>query len=243
MPPKRATPGKIENMYERIPKKFLTTADNPNYNLHHIKIPCRVCVVAPSGSGKTNFLVSLLEQFSKGKGTFHTMCIVTRNADEPLYKWLGSLNDQIKIVEGLENTPLLDKMDKDLNNVVVFDDLVLEKNLSRVSNYYIRARKLNCSVFFLSQSYFMIPKIIRNNCSYLVLLKLSGHREVNMIMSEGGLGCTKEQLLGMYMDATKEKFGCLIIDYEEDPSNRYRKNLTEVMNPHNYDECRDDISL
>jgi len=243
MPPKRATPAKIENMYERIPKKFLTTADNPNYSLHHIKIPCRVCVVAPSGSGKTNFLVSLLEQFSKGKGTFHTMCIVTRNADEPLYKWLGSLNDQIKIVEGLENTPLLDKMDKDLNNVVVFDDLVLEKNLSRVSNYYIRARKLNCSVFFLSQSYFMIPKIIRNNCSYLVLLKLSGHREVNMIMSEGGLGCTKEQLLGMYMDATNEKFGCLIIDYEEDPSNRYRKNLTEVMTPHNYDECRDDISF
>jgi len=243
MPPKKATPAKIENMYERIPKKFLTTAENPNYNLHHIKIPCRVCVVAPSGSGKTNFLVNLLEQFSKGKGTFHTMCIVTRNADEPLYKWLGSLNDQIKIVEGLENTPLLDKMDKDLNNIVVFDDLVLEKNLSRVSTYYIRARKLNCSVFFLSQSYFMIPKIIRNNCSYLVLLKLSGHREVNMIMSEGGLGCTKEQLLGMYMDATKEKFGCLIIDYEEDPSNRYRKNLTEIMNPHIYDDCRDDISL
>ena len=234
MPPKKKPNTGIDNMYERIPKKFLTTTENPNFDIHHIKLPCRVCICAPSGSGKTNFLISLLEKFSVGKGTFHSICIVTRNADEPLYRWLASVNDQIRIVEGLENTPILDKFDKDLNHIVVFDDLVLEKNLSRVQAYYIRARKLNCSVFFLSQTYFGIPKLIRNNCTYLVLLRLSGHREVNMILSEGGLGCTKEQLLGMYLDATKEKFGCLIIDYEEEPQNRYRKGLTETLDPNNF---------
>ena len=128
---------------------------------------------------------------------------------EPLYKWLESLNDRIKVVEGLENTPLLDKMDKDFNNMVCFDDLVLEKNQTRIANYYIRARKLNCSVLYLSQSYFGVPKIIRQNCTYLILLKLSGAWELNLILSEGGLGIDKNELLRIYKDATAEKFSPL----------------------------------
>lgn len=234
MPPKKKKEvdmpdGKIINMYEKIPKDLLDKVENPNFHLHQLVIPFRMCVVAPSGSGKTNFLLNLISLFSKGKGTFADITIITRNKDEPLYKYLGKLSDQIQIKEGLENTPQLDKMDKDENHLVVFDDLVLAKDLSKVENYYIRARKLNCSVAFLSQSYFKIPKIIRNNCSYLVLLKLSGHREINMILSEGGLGVTKEQLLAMYEYATSEKFSPFIIDYEKDANSRYRKGLLEIL--------------
>ena len=98
-----------------------------------------------------------------------------------------------------------------------------------VENYYIRARKLNCSVIFISQSYFKIPKIIRNNCSYMVLLKLSGNREVNLILSEFGLGVTKEELLQLYEYATKEKFSPLIIDMEADKEQRFRKGLLQIL--------------
>lgn len=220
---------KVRNLYELIPKDLLLEAKNPNLHLHNLKIPFRMCVVAPSGSGKTNFIVNLLGLFSAGPGTFHYITIVTRNKDEPLYKWLESLNERIKIVEGLENAPLLDKMDKDFNNIVIFDDLVLEKNQTRIANYYIRARKLNCSVCYLSQSYFGIPKIIRQNCTYLVLLKLSGERELKLILSEGGLGIDKDQLLRLYKEATAEKFSVLLIDYEADESKRYRKGFTEFM--------------
>ena len=189
-----------------------------------------MCVVAPSGSGKTNFLVNLLHLFSCGdKGTFQTINIITRNADEPLYKWITSKCDSIIIKEGLSNTPPLDKFDKDVNHLVVWDDLVLSKDLTMVENYYIRARKLNVSVIFISQSYFKIPKIIRNNCSYMVLLKLSGNREVNMILSEFGLGITKEELLALYKFATQEKFSPLLIDMEEDTTKRFRKGLLDIL--------------
>ncbi len=220
----------IENIYEKIPKNMLDDAENPNFDIHRLKLPFRMCVVAPSGSGKTNFLVNLIGMFCRGKGTFNDIAIITRNKDEPLYRFLKKKCDDIQIHEGLNSTPILDKMDKDFNHLVVFDDLVLEKNQERIKNYYIRARKLNCSVIYLSQSYFAIPKIIRNNCSYLVLLKLSGHREINMILSEGGLGIDKETLLRLYQDATNEKFSPFIIDYEEDPQNRYRKGLTQILN-------------
>jgi hypothetical protein len=225
---------KIINMYEHIPKYLLNKPNNPNYNLHHLNLPFRMCIVAPSGSGKTNFLVNLIHLFSLGnEGTFSNIYIITRNADEPLYKWIMGKSDRIIIKEGLQNTPKLDDFDKDENHLVVWDDLVLSKDLSSVENYYIRARKLNVSVIFISQSYYKIPKIIRSNCSYMVLLKLSGQREVNMILSEFGLGISKEQLLDLYKYATSEKFSPLIIDFEEDIDKRFRKGLTEIIDINN----------
>ena len=177
MPPKKKSDnmptGKIENLYEKIPKELLDKVENPNFHLHNLKLPFRMCIVAPSGSGKTNFLVNLLSIFSNGVGTFQSISIITRNKDEPLYRWISGKSDQLVIKEGLSNTPPLDKFDKDYNHLVVWDDLVLSKDLTMVENMFIRARKLNVSVIFISQSYFKIPKIIRNNCSYMALLKLS----------------------------------------------------------------------
>ena len=190
-----------------------------------------MCVVAPSGSGKTNFLVNLIHLFSRGKGTFADITIITRNKDEPLYNFLSAKSDQIQIKEGLHNLPQLDKMDKAVNHLVCIDDMVLAKDQSQIENYYIRARKLNCSVIYLSQSYYRIPKVIRNNCSYMVILKLSGQREVNMILSEFGLGVSKEQLIHLYETATAEKFSPLLLDLEAQPFERFRKGFTQVLTP------------
>lgn len=222
--------GKVINFYEKIPKHFIDKVDNPNFNIHKLKIPMRMCIVAPSGSGKTNFLVNLIEMFSRGEvGTFQTITIITRNKDEPLYRWLQTLSDSIIIKEGLSNTPQLDKFDKEYNHLVVWDDLVLSKDLTMVENYYVRARKLNVSVIFLSQSFFRIPKIIRNNCSYMVLLKLSGQREINTILSEFGLGVTKDELIKIYEFATAQKLDPLLIDLEAPPSERFRRGITEII--------------
>jgi hypothetical protein len=240
MPPKKKKEepkAEIINWYEKIPKDMLDSAENPNFNIHHLKIPFRMCVVAPSGSGKTNFLVNLIHLFSQGKnGTFADITIITRNKDEPLYNYLTTKCDQIQVKEGIHNLPQLDKMDKKVNHLVCFDDLVLSKDQSAIENYYIRARKLNCSVIYLSQSYFRIPKVIRNNCSYMVILKLSGNREVNMILSEFGLGVSREQLLGMYEFATREKFSPLLIDLEEEPFKRFRKGFSEILDPSAFNE-------
>jgi hypothetical protein len=221
--------GKIENMYNKIPSHFLDKVENPNFDLHHLKLAMRMCIVGPSGSCKTNFLINLISLFSKGKGSFQSIYIITRNADEPLYQWIQTVSNQIIVKEGLSNTPPLDKFDKDYQHLVVFDDLVLSKDLSMVEQYYIRGRKLGVSVIFISQSFFKIPKMIRNNCSYMVLLKLSGNREVNLIMSEFGLGVTKDELLKIYDYATKEKFSPLIIDMEADKEHRFRKGFLEII--------------
>ena len=76
--------------------------------------------------------------------------------------------------------------------------------------------------------------MIRNNCSYMVLLKLSGQREVNVILSEFGLGVSKEQLTEIYKYATSEKFSPLLIDLEAEPDARFRRGLLEIIHINQY---------
>lgn len=223
--------GKLINWYENIPKQFLDTPKNPNVKLHGLKLPFRMCVSAPSGSGKTNWLVNLIHLFCSGTGTFADITIVTRNKDEPLYNYLTSKCDQIRVVEGIHNLPILDKMDKTENHLVVCDDLVLTKDQTSIINYYIRARKLNCSIIYLSQSFFSIPSIIRKNCNYLVFLKIGGLREVKTILHDFALGVSKEQLINMYDYATHEKMNSFLIDLEANVDSKFRKNFTEILYP------------
>jgi hypothetical protein len=243
MPPKKKVEkdlvprdNKPINYYEHVPKELLKEPDNPNFNLHHLKLPFRMCVVAPSGSGKTNFVVNLIHMFCAGKGTFADILILTRNKAEPLYQWLEKKGeDRILIKEGLQNLPPLDKFDKDENHLIILDDLVLEKDLSRVEQYYIRCRKMGVTIIFLSQSFFKIPKLIRTNCNYLVILKLNGDRDCKLILTEFGLGVSKEAMVKIYEDCTREKFNFLLVDIEAPKEERLRHNFIKVLNPLEYE--------
>ena len=209
---KKLSGSEIINFYEVIPKKYIDEVSNPNEHLHDIKLPFRMCVVAPSGSGKTNFLLNLIKVFSQGQGTFADITIVTRNKDEPLYNYLSGEFEQIQVKEGMHSTPKLDDMDKKYNHLVVWDDLVLSKNLDAVSEYYMRARKKNCCVIFLSQDYYGIPKFIRKNSNYLVLLNLGGSkREQTAIMNEWAGDLDKDELKAVYNDAVSQELRPLII--------------------------------
>ena len=220
-----------KNFYkEKDVQKYLSSVDNPNLKLHGLdKLPFRLVCCAPSGSGKTNMILNLVEKFSKGKGTFNSITIITRNKSEPLYEFLeDKSNKKVKIEEGLDSLPALDTFDKDLQHLVIFDDMVLEKNQKAMSEIYIRGRKRGISVCYLSQSFYKIPKTIRSNCNYFVLLKLSGKRDLNLILSEFELGVTKDQMMEMYENATKEKFSFLLIDVEAPKERKFRKNFLEI---------------
>lgn len=226
----------VINFYEKMPPEMRPKADNPNEHLHHLNLPFRMCLVAPSGSGKTNFLLNLIHLFSKGKGTFSSITIVTRIADEPLYNFLKSKSESIQILEGMSKTPELNKFDKSENHLVVWDDLVLSKDLARVEEYYLRARKFNVSCCFISQSYYHIPTMIRRNSTYMIILKLgASSRELKCLLSEMGASLDKDQLVNMYEYATNTKFVPMIVNCEEqDKYKKYRKGFDEILDPDDF---------
>ena len=102
----------MENFYEKKDvKKYIVKTENPNYDLHHFEIPFRSLVVAPSGSGKSNFITNLISLFCRGKGTFDQIHIFCKSKDEPLYRFLNDKSKGlIEVHEDLEKLPPLNEL-------------------------------------------------------------------------------------------------------------------------------------
>ena len=243
MPPKKDTKkaDAMINFYDIMPKKFLSTPDNPNFKHHKMNIPFRCITVGGSGTGKTITTLNLIHRFSQGrKGTFSKIYYITKNKNEPALNYLETISDQIIIKEGLENLPNLDKDFPDPRTsdgeqfLVVIDDLVLAKNQTPISNYMMRCRKLNVSVIICSQSYYATPIFQRRNANYIMVLKLGGNREIKQVLNDFGFNMSNEQLVKMYEYATSEKFSPLLIDCEAPPEERFRRGFLEVLSPDDF---------
>jgi hypothetical protein len=219
----------IVDWYKKIPKKFLLNTYNPHYDTHHIKLPFRMIIAGNSGSGKTQTLLNLLYNMPD---TFEKIFITTKDKNEPLYNYLeDKLGEKgLTIKEGISELPDLDSLDKEQNNLIILDDLVNEplKQQRPIADYFIRCRKKNCSIIYISQSFYAVPKMIRDNISYLIIKQVSSMKNLTMICRECSLGIDKAQLKKIYDDATQSKQDFLLIDLEGDKDERFRKNLTEI---------------
>ena len=79
----------------------------------------------------------------------------------------------------------IDKYNTNKENkiLIVFDDMIAdmisnEKLNSIVTELFIRCRKLNISLVFISQSYFKVPKDVRNNSTHFFIMKIPNKREL-----------------------------------------------------------------
>ena len=74
-------------------------------------------------------------------------------------------------------------VDKDHKMLIVFDDMIADiiknKNLnSIVTELFIRGRKLNIALVFITQSYFKVPKDVRLNTTHFDISKIPNKREL-----------------------------------------------------------------
>jgi hypothetical protein len=219
----------IVDWYKKMPKKYLLKSHNPHYDRHHINLPFRMIIAGNSGSGKTQTLLNLLYNMPN---TFEKIFIITKCKSEPLYEFLEDKlgEDGLTIKEGISELPDVDSLDKTQNNLIVLDDLVNEpaKQQRPICDYFIRARKKNCSIIYISQSFYAVPKLIRDNISYLIIKQVSSMKNLTMICRECSLGIDKKQLKKIYDDATDTKQSFLLIDLEGDKDERFRKNFSEI---------------
>jgi len=81
----------------------------------------------------------------------------------------------------------------------------------------------------LSQSYYDIPKFIRKNSTYLVLLDLGGSkREKTAVLNEWGADLDSDELNAVFNDATSVKLRPLIITGGKvDRNKKYRKGFLD----------------
>ena len=61
-------------------------------------------------------------------------------------------------------------------------DMIKNKKLnSIVTDLFIRGRKLNISLIFITQSYFKVPKDVRLNTTHFFIIKISNERELQQV--------------------------------------------------------------
>jgi hypothetical protein len=227
----------IINFYQlEAVQAFEEKAHNPNYDVHGIKIPFRMLVIGSSGSGKTNVIVNLIQQM---ENTFHNIYIYTRAKGEPLYQFLESRipPEFLKIEEGLDSFNKLDPnkaYDKTKQTLIVFDDLVLEKDQSKITELFIRGRKLGVSLIYISQSYYRIPITIRGQSTYLILKKIASTRDLTSILRDSSLGIDKTILNRIYKYCTQELTDFLLIDKEAIQEQIFRHNFDEILDISNF---------
>ena len=194
----------MENYYQNLSKEFKVSSFNPNlHKSHEIEIPARIFLVGSSGVGKSNCVLNLIKVLSRPKPTLAHIYLFCKNKNEPLYNYLESkLKDNITIQEDGNIIPL-SEMEKDGEQLVIFDDLVNDKNATKeVIEYYKMSRKKNISCVYLSQSYYKTDKFIRSNCSGLIIKKVNSKRDLSLILSEYPIDIDIDTLKKIYNQCT-----------------------------------------
>jgi hypothetical protein len=209
--------GDLVNFYEFIKQD---ETPNPNYEQHKIKIPFRMLICCASGGGKTNYVLNLLALFNN---TF-TRLIISTKAEEKLYDYLQEKIKKVEVyLEG--KIPEITKMPKGQSGLLILDDLCLDKK-PEVGQMYIRGRKLSFSTIYITQSFYQVEKIIRQNCNIICLGYGLQSRDLRMILSEFALGITLDELIKIYNEATAIKMNFLMINLDD---RTIRRNITEII--------------
>ena len=141
----------------------------------------RILIIGGSGSGKTNVLINLIKH---QQPDIDKTYLLVKDPFKSKYQLLINEREKAGIKE-LENpkafidsSQTIDDVYENLKDynprkkrkvLIVFNDMIgdMEPNKKlrpMVIELFLRGRKLNISLVFISQSYFKVPKSIRLNC-------------------------------------------------------------------------------
>ena len=198
-------------------------------------------------SGKTNALLNLINK----QNGIDKIYLYAKDLSEHKYEifikkrenaGIKYLNDPNAFIE-CSNT--MDEVYENINDynprrkrkiLIVFDDMIADimtnkKFQAIIKELFIRCRKLNISLVFITQSYFSVPKDVRLNSTHYLIMKINNKRELQNIAINHSADIDYKDFMKIYRECTKEPFNFLTIDTTLPASNplRFRKNLFESL--------------
>ena len=220
---------------------------NHNPNWQYIPDhPYRILIIGGSGSGKTNTLLSLINNQSD----IDKIYLYAKDPYEDKYQFLTKKRESIGIKHFNDPKAFIEywndmhdvyqnindyNPDKENKILIVFDDMIADminnkKLNSIVTELFIRGRKLNISLVFITQSYFKIPKDVRLNTSHFFIAKIPNKRELQQIAINHSSDINTKDFANIYRKCTAEPYSFLVIDTMLASNNplRFRKNLFNI---------------
>ena len=106
--------------------------------------------------------------------------------------------------------------------LVVFDDMIADimsnkKFQAIIKELFIRCRKLNISLVFITQSYFSVPKDVRLNSTHYLVMKINNNRELQNIAINHSADIDYKDFVKIYREFTKNHilFWQMIMRYQQ----------------------------
>ena len=119
--------------------------------------------------------------------------------------------------------------------LIVFDDMIVDminnKRLNLiVTELFIRGRKLNISIVFITQSYFKVAKDVRLNSTHIFITKIPNKRKFQQIAINHSSDIDFKDFMKIYNKCTAEPYFFLVNDTTLPSDNplRFRKNLLKI---------------
>ena len=207
--------------------------------------PFRMLIIRPSGSGKTNTLLHLINNLHP----IDKIYLYAKVIHKPKYEYLinkrertgiKTLNDPKAFIEYLDD---MDDVLDDINNynknrdkkvLTVFDDMIADieynKNFKRIiKELFYRARKINVSIVFIMQSYFRALKDARLNSTHYIIMKIGNEKELKRIAEEKSGHLDYKDFLKMYNYCTREPYSFMTIDARPTVTISFKKNFDEPL--------------
>lgn len=149
------------------------------------------CIIAgPSNCGKTNILLSLIE--SENGLSFENIYIYSKTLEQDKYKYLERL---LKPVRGIgfhkftSSDQVIHPNKTKQNSIIVFDDVICDKNQENIKNFYCLGRHRNIDCFYLTQTYARVSKhMIRDNCNFVILFR-QDDMNLKHVFNDMGIAC------------------------------------------------------
>ena len=225
----------------------LDAITNKNNKDDEKKWPYRMLIIGPSGLGKTNTLLNLIQK-QDNDSVFDKIDLYAKDLSEPKYQFLikkrenaeiKNLNDPNTFIECSYTMDGVYSNFDDYNpkrkkkDLIVFDDMVADIMTNKrfqaiIKELFIRCRKLNISLVFITQSYFSVPKEVRLNSTNYLIRKIHNKIELQQIAINHSADIDYRDFLKIYRNCTSETYSFLTIGTTLTADNlmRFRKNFS-----------------
>ena len=112
------------------------------------------------------------------------------------------------------------------------DDIIVDMNYNKrfqsiAKELFIRCRKLNISLLLITKSYFPVPKKVKLNPTYYLLMKIHNKREVQSVAVNHSANIDYIEFMEIYRKCTNKPYSFLTIDATLPTTDtlRFRQNL------------------
>ena len=116
--------------------------------------------------------------------------------------------------------------------LTVLDDMIEDIRTNKkfqtiTKELFIRRRKLNNSLVFITQSYLSVPKDLRLNSTHYLIMKFNNNRELQNIVINHSADIDYKDFVKIYRECTKKPHSFLTIDTTLPASDslRFKKNF------------------